>query len=254
MKKSDRTMKSRAAGTAKAVPEPTPPAARWVEPAIEDHAAFALEHPETVVTPELWARFEPEIRRRARALEWDAERRLDVEAEIRLRIIEAARGYRQLDEHGEPVFDYLAQNTGYIVQHAAGWVYSGLRRERREAGSTVLLGALAESRSEREEGGEAPAILDPADPTILDPLARTNEEQLYHAVAARLTRTQLRVFRLMREGWDRAQIGQMVGLSRQSIHDHVSAIRYSTLEVLKERSDLVALAEVGSLSTYRRKS
>ena len=225
---------------------------RWIEDPIEDHKAFAAAHPETVVTPELWAKFESEIRRRARALEWDAERRSDVEAEIRLRIIEAARAYRDRDETGAPVYDYLDQGTGYIVQHAAGRVYSGLRRERRFAGSTVTLGALADARGGRADGTEGPAILDPADPTRVDPLERGSEDELYLAIAAKLTPTQLRIFRLMREGWDRPQIGGLTGPARQSVHDHVASIRKITMDVLKERGDRVLLREVESLSTYRR--
>lgn len=226
---------------------------RWIEEPIDDAAAFAAAHPETVVTPELWERLEPEIRRRARGLEWNAERRPDVEAEIRLRIIEAARAYRDRDAAGEPVYDYLAQGIGYIVQHAAGRVYSGLRRERRVAGSITTLGALADSRATREDGGEGPAVLDPADPNPRDPIERGSEDELYLAIAAKLTPTQLRIFRLMREGWDRPQIGGLTGLARQSVHDHVAAIRKTTMEVLSERGDGALLREVKSLSTYRRR-
>jgi hypothetical protein len=216
---------------------------RWVEPALTDPAAFFAAHPETVVGPELWDILEPEIKRQANHLEWDEERRTDVAAEIRLRIIEAATGSRERDEQGRPIYDYLRQQPGYIVQHAAIRAYSRLRRERREAATTLALEDLLPAGIEESEGSEA-TILDPRDPhPDANPVEAISTAELELEIVAALTPMQRQVYDQLRSGWSRPEIGERLGLSRQAIHDHVVGIRLAALAALRERDDPAVLGQ-----------
>lgn len=207
-----------------------PRVARWQEPVIDDHAAFAQAHPETVISESLWARLEPEIARRAALLEFDGspDTQAELRAELRTRIIEAATGYRETDADGNPVFDYLEQAPRYIVWHAAGRVYSGLRRDRRHQKLTDRIELLGGS----DEWGE-PRPADVADPsTFGSPTAQMEHNELYAEISDRLFPAQRRVLELLEEGLDRGEIGERLGITRKTVHDHINAIRLATLEAI----------------------
>lgn len=216
-----------------------PRAARWREPEVTDSAAFAASHPETVVTPELWARLEPEIRRRAALLEFDPDpdTQAELQAELRARIIEAARGFRVTGADGEPVFDYLAQHPRYVVWHAAGRIYTSLRRDRRERKVTDRIELLG---GYDEWGDPMPAdVVDPS--TFGSPSASLEHAQLYTGIAARLFPAQRRVLELLEEGLDRGEIGERLGISRKTVHDHINAIRAAALAEIGDDSHTSAL-------------
>lgn len=217
-----------------------PRAARWQETVIDDHAAFAQAHPETVISAELWSRLEPEIARRAALLEFDAspDTQAELRAELRARIIEAAKGYRTLDADGNPVFDYLDQAPRYIVWHAAGKVYSGLRRERRHQKLTDRIELLG---GEDEWGEPRPA--DVADPsTFGSPSEQMEHAELYAGIAERLFPAQRRVLELLEEGLDRGEIGERLGITRKTVHDHINAIRLATIETIGDDTHTHAIA------------
>ena len=217
-----------------------PSAARWQEPAVTDRAAFVAAHPETVVSTELWARLEPEISRRAALLEFDAspDTQNELRAELRARIIEAASGYRHTDEQGEPIFDYLQQAPRYIVWHAAGKVYSGLRRDRRNQKMTDRIELLGG----QDEWGD-PRPSDVADPTTHgSPTEALEHAELFSGIAARLSPAQLRVLAALEEGLDRGEIGERLDISRKTVHDHVNAIRNAALEAIGDDIHTAAIA------------
>lgn len=227
-----------------------PRAARWKRPFVTDEAAFAAAHPETVVSPELWARLEPEIARRARILEYDDNPAVqaDLRAELRLRIIEAARMCRTRDGRGAPVYDYLAQHPTYIVWHAAGAIYTRLRRERREAETTLRYELLG---GEDEWGELAPA--ETVDETTLVPMSSSLEgAELFAAIASRLSPAQLRVLELLAAGADRNEIGDTLEITRKTVHDHIVAIREATLAVVGD--DALVRAFIDGRSATRRVS
>ena len=215
-------------------------AARWQEPVIVDRAAFNAEHPETVVSAELWARLEPEISRRAALLEFDAssDTQNELRAELRARIIEAAAGYRHTDEQGAPIFDYLQQAPRYIVWHAAGKVYSGLRRDRRHQKMTDRIELLGG----QDEWGE-PRPADVADPASYgSPSAKLEHAELLSGIAGRLSPAQRRVLSALEEGLDRGEIGERLNISRKTVHDHIIAIRSAALEAIGDDIHTVAIA------------
>jgi len=225
--------------TATATPR-RPRAARWQEPVIDDWAAFAAAHPETVVSEELWATLETEIARRASLLEFDAhpDTQGELRAELRARIIEAARGFRTVDADGNPVYDYLAQAPRYIVWHAAGTVYSGLRRTRRQQKLTDRIELLGGN----DEWGE-PQPADVADPvTFGSPTERLEHAELFTGIAERLFPAQRRVLELLEEGLDRGEIGERLGITRKTVHDHINAIRLATLETIEGDTHTAAIA------------
>jgi hypothetical protein len=224
--------------------------ARWKRPFVTDETAFAAAHPETVVSAELWARLEPEIARRARILEYDDDPAVqaDLRAELRLSIIEAARTARSRDARGGPVYDYLAQHPTYIVWHAAGPIYSRLRRERRQAETTLRYELLG---GEDEWGALTPA--ETIDETTTVPMSSSLEgAELFTAIAARLSPAQRRVLELLAEGSERGEIGDLLGLSRKTIHDHIVAIREATLAVVGD--DRLVAAFIEGRSATRRVS
>jgi DNA-binding NarL/FixJ family response regulator len=218
----------------------SPAAARWQEPVIVDRAAFSAEHPETVVSAELWARLESEISWRAALLEFDAssDTQQELRAELRARIIEAAAGYRQTDEQGAPIFDYLQQTPRYIVWHAAGTVYSGLRRERRHQKMTDRIELLG---GQDEWGEPRPSdLVDPA--SYGSPTAQLEHAELLSAIAGPLSPAQLRVLSALEEGLDRGEIGERLGISRKTVHDHIIAIRSAALNAMGDDSHTAAIA------------
>ena len=225
-------------------------AARWKRPFVTDEAAFAAAHPETVISPELWARLEPEIARRARILEYsdDPIVQAELRAELRLRIIEAARTARRRDARGGPIYDYLDQHPIYIVWHAAGSIYSRLRRERREAESTLRYELLG---GEDEWGELAPAeTVDES--TTISMSSRLEGAELFASIAAKLSPAQRRVLALLGEGAERSEIGERLNLSRKTVHDHIVAIRAATLETVGD--DRAVRAFIDGRSATRRVS
>jgi hypothetical protein len=241
-----KTTRSRSAS----VTPPRPRAARWQEPVIDDHAAFAQAHPETVVSEELWLRLEPEIARRAALLEFDAnpDTQAELRAELRARIIEAAKGYRETDTDGNPVFDYLEQAPRYIVWHAAGKVYSGLRRERRHQKLTDRIELLG---GDDQWGDPQPAeVADPS--TFGSPAEQLEHAELFRGIAERLFPAQRRVLELLEEGLDRGEIGERLGITRKTVHDHINAIRLAALEAIGD--DVYAHAIAADRRAVRRPS
>jgi hypothetical protein len=181
------------------------------------------------VSDELLARLAPDIAARARALDQDGHEQEEIRAEIRARIVECAASYRRFDDRGEPVFDYLEQHPSYIVQHAAIPSYSRLRRERREGFATIRI----DEEREDEEGGGRP--LEIADKQTVDPLERLVVSELADAIASRLDETSYRVFALLVEGLDRAEIAYRLGSDRRRIHEQIEKIRIAATAALLER-------------------
>lgn len=215
---------------------------RWLEPQIADYGSFFQEHPEAAVSSDLLTSLRDEVARRARTIDnnWDPERQRELQAEINLRIIEAATSYRSLDPvTNAPVFDYLQQHRGYIVHHAAGKVSSQFRRERREAARTLRLLSIGSQESDEEDLGNEERLEDVVDARSLtsEPTAQMEHDELRDAISARLSPAQLKVFHLLDAGLTRPEIGQTLGLSRQTVHDHVVAIRKETSSALARRLD-----------------
>jgi hypothetical protein len=75
--------------------------AAWREPQLFDPPTFFAAHPETVVSPEIWARLEPRIESWARFWERRFDRQEEVRAALTLRVIEAATGFRRCDPETE---------------------------------------------------------------------------------------------------------------------------------------------------------
>lgn len=212
-------------------PETTAPRERWNEPVVEDYSAFYAAHPETRLA---WSDIESlrsEIHRRVRLLSPYAsvDEHADLEADLTLRVLEAATGTRSRDElTGEPIYDYMAQEPVYIVWHASGKVSSTLRRHWKEIEATVPLEDIAP----HSEDAEPDEPVDVADRTPFRPLARLEHQELRDAIASRLSPAQLRIFRLLDAGYERPEIAEMLTLDRRTIHSHMAVIRGATEAVL----------------------
>lgn len=217
------------------------PRERWVEPVVEDYPAFYAAHPETRLTMADIEGLRAEIHRRVRKLApySSAEEHADLEADLTLRVLEAATGSRRRDElTGEPVYDYMAQEPVYIVLHASGKVSSNLRRHWKEIESTVPLEAIAP----HTEDDDPDDLVDVVDRTPFLPLARLEHSELSEAIATRLSPAQLRIFRLLDAGYERPEIAELLKLDRRTIHSHMAAIRVATEEILTGWSDSLASA------------
>jgi hypothetical protein len=209
--------------------------ARWTEPNVSDWAAFREAHPETFVDADLLADLDSEIEARVRVMApWaDDEERTDLKSDLVLRVIEAATSYRETDERGQPIFDYLKQSRRYIVWHAAGKISSRLRRERRL--ETVRIADLGPDDPDEPELNDG--VDDLPDPQSFDPTEGLIHRDLRDAIANRLSRAQLRVFRLLEAGYTWREIGRLLRLDRRTIHSHRTAIRSVTKRVLEARGE-----------------
>lgn len=211
---------------------------RWQRPVITDRAAFLAAHPQCRVTPELLEELAPEIHAVARSLDVYAnrERQIEIETEIIAGIIDCATHYRTVEETtGEPDFDYLAQTRGYVVRHAAGKISSEIRRERKEAAlTTPLLAALSLAEGGEEGIEDEGLIADPADRNAEEIVEQIEFRDLVMRISQNLTPDQARVFVLVVEGHTRPEIGSLLGLARQRVHEYMASIRLATAAALAE--------------------
>jgi DNA-directed RNA polymerase specialized sigma24 family protein len=211
----------------------TEQAARWTEYRPEDPAAFFAAHPECELTPERIARLEPYVTQFARAagFKFDADRQEELRQSIWARILECATAYRSTDAEGNPVFDYLAQHPQYIVMHAAARVRSSVRTELRakERLAPISLSteiSLGGDGDTTELGSLLPAPGETPDQQV-------GLDDLVGRVDARLSPAQSRLFRLIANGLSPAEAGHTIGLARQTVSDHMRAIRRETAAVME---------------------
>jgi len=199
----------------------------WQAPQIADRNLFLRQHPQCVVDATLLEKLGRYIEAQAHQLNRTCEEDLyeDIYAEIVTGIIECATYFRISDEQGQPIFDYLAQKPSYIVRHAAGKISSQIRRDRQNAKLTVSLNSpiILDSEDEEEEGLLA---------IVSDPNARADSGHLELLEIARQIDAQLgddegarQVWGLMMTGHDRREIGALLGLPRQRVHDRCLRIR-----------------------------
>jgi hypothetical protein len=210
------------------------PETPWRVPEIADRASFLIEHPECLVTEGLLNRLAGEIHRRAATMvrsDDDLEVE-DVESEIAAGIFECATHFRTLDAEGRPIFDFLSQAPSYIVRHAAGKISSELRRERIRAGHTFSYDAPIEaSGDEADEGDELfIALADSGagfntDRLEFRELAAAVDERLRTDPVLRRDPTVRQVWSLFLTGHDRADIGALLGLRRQRVHERCLLLR-----------------------------
>ena len=212
---------------------------RWQAPEMVDRASFLAAHPECVVSPEIFARLEPEIDHyaswiRRRSDELTSE---DIKSEVVARILECATFYRHTDEEGQPIYDFLAQSTKYIVMHAAGKVSSELRRSRNHQEVTVSYDAPIDVSAEGEEGDEmlvtiadTSATVDTANLEVAD-LIRAVEERLRSDPKLRDDVTTHQVWELTLTGHDRTDIGALLGIRRQRVHERCAKLRTIIAEI-----------------------
>lgn len=219
-------------------------AGRWTPAEISDPEAFYAAFPEARVSAELFAQLEPDIAARARALDHDGDQREEICAEIRMRIIECAASYRRLDRRGRPIFDYLQQHPSYIIQHAAIPSYSRLRRDRRLGFASIRI----DLGSADHDGDERPIEL--PDLTAADPDDLLITRELSDSIAARLAGEPAKIFALLNEGLDRAEIGHRLALDRRRIHEYIAEIRIAATFALIERD--AANARYALLATKRQ--
>ena len=200
----------------------------WQAPQIADRSLFLRQHPQCVVDAALLENLGHYIEAQAHQLNRTCEEDLyeDIYAEIIAGIIECATYFRVLDDQGQPIFDYLAQKPSYIVRHAAGKISSQIRRDRQRSKLTVSLDSpvILDSEDEEEEEGLLAVVSDPdahADSGHLELLeiAREIDTQLADDEGAR------QVWGLMMTGHDRREIGALLGLPRQRVHDRCLRIR-----------------------------
>jgi len=213
--------------------------ARWRAPENVEHRLFLDEHPQCRVTEDKWAELN-------RFIDWEAKdlfRRShqmtveDIRQEIVAGILECATYYRDLDEDGRPVFDFLEQAPSYIVRHAAGSVSSELRRRRASAQRTYSYDAPIHLSSDDGDGEEISTIL--ADPSAVVDSASVELHELCSAIYARLrsdanlrdNTTTRQVWNLILTGHNRTDIGALLGLRRQRVHECVVRLRDVIAEI-----------------------
>jgi len=204
----------------------------WRSPEIADRSAFLKVHPECLVTPEVLAVLEPEIRWRA-SLMVRARDELtleDVISDIIAGIFECATQYRFTDELGYPVFDYLAQVPSYVVRHAAGHSSSYLRKVRKQAEVTFSYDAPLEGDGIESDDE---VCYTPVDPSAEITSGNIEFSQMVGAIAARLESDPVlrrdpslsQIWSLLATGHDRADIAALLGVRRQRVHDRCAKLR-----------------------------
>ena len=207
---------------------------RWREEPLADPASFYAAHPECVVSGAMLDHLEPQIRlavvRIDRLARQNQDRFEDLSSQIRLRIIEAATAWRRRDPaSGEPVYDYLSQTDGYIVEHASGAVASHVRRERKIAEHLRLtsldgVGAYADLSDEADGEVADPASMHEGD--FSDAVAEGIDLDRFKAlVRSRLSPAERSVFDLLVVGFTRAEVPRQMSVSRQTVHPHMKAIQ-----------------------------
>ena len=209
------------------------PEVPWQAPEMAERATFLIEHPECRVTEDLLIALEGDIHRRAVQMvrsddEFEVE---DVESEIVAGIFECATYFRNLDALGRPIFDFLAQQPSYIVRHAAGKISSELRRERARTELTYSYDTPIETGNEGDEGEELFVTM--ADPDAGFDTERLEFSELAVAVDERLRTdpilrhdpTVRQIWSLLVTGHDRADIGALLGLRRQRVHERFVRLR-----------------------------
>jgi hypothetical protein len=210
------------------------PEAPWRAPEIADRASFLIEHPECLVTEDLLNRLMVDIHRRAAAMARDDDELEleDVESEIVAGLFECATHFRRRDAAGQPIFDFLAQQPTYIVRHAAGSVSSELRRQRVRAHHTFSYDTPIEaSGDDADEGDELFITLADSkagfstDRLELRELAAAVDERLRTDPVLRRDPTIRQVWSLFLTGHDRADIGALLGLRRQRVHERCLRLR-----------------------------
>jgi DNA-binding CsgD family transcriptional regulator len=206
---------------------------RWVETTPPDPAAFYADHPECVLTPERMAALEPYVNQFARLAgnKFDADRQEEQRQAIWVRIAECATAYRSTDPlTGQPVYDFLSQNPSYIVMHAAARVRSAVRRE---VGAKERLGIVSfETPIASSRDGETVELGSLIAARTVEAVDEASHNELAQKIAARLSPAQRRLFVLIAEGATAAEAGHLIGLKRQTVHDHMKVIRQVTREVV----------------------
>jgi len=204
----------------------------WRSPEIADRSAFLKAHPECLVTPDILAALEPEIRWRA-SLMVRARDELtfeDVVADIIAGIFECATQYRFTDELGNPVFDYLAQVPAYVVRHAAGHSSSYLRRARKQAEATFSYDAPLENDGIESDDD---VCYTPVDAGAEITSGNIEFAQMVGAIAARIEADPVlrrdpylaQIWSLLATGHDRGDIAALLGVRRQRVHDRCPKLR-----------------------------
>jgi len=218
--------------------ESTYPEARWRPADMADRASFLAAHPECRVTEEILARLEPEINHyaswiRRRSDELTCE---DIRSEVIARLFECATYYREADAAGQPIFNFLEQATKYIVMHCAGHVSSELRRARNHQEITVSYDAPLELSGD-DEGEEMLVTL--ADKSVSVDSERLEAQDLVNAVEERLRNdpalaadpSTRQVWDLIITDHDRTDIGALLGMRRQRVHERCAKLRSLIAEI-----------------------
>lgn len=224
--------------------------ARWRAPEIDDRGSFLVEHPECLVTEGKLAELNLEIGRRAAYMfrQNDELTREDIESDVVAGILECATHYRELGDDGQPIFDFLDQAPSYIVRHAAGRVSSELRRQRDRAKVTSSYDAPRRIGTAGDGGVGLLATI--ADTSAAVGSARVELLELTSAVEARChDTTTRRVWYLILIGYDRAEIGQILGLRRQRVAERFNKLRDIIAEI-----EPSAVATGSRLGTHRATS
>lgn len=206
---------------------------RWVETTPTDPAAFYAAHPQCVLTPERMATLEPYVNQFARLAgnKFDADRQEEQRQAIWVRIAECATAYRSTDPAtGLPVYDFIDQHPSYIVMHAAARIRSAVRRE---VGAKDRLGIVSfETPIASSREGETVELGSLIAARTVNAIDEASHHEIVQKIAVRLSPAQRRLFVLIAEGATPAEAGHLTGLKRQTVHDHMKAIREVAREVV----------------------
>lgn len=206
---------------------------RWIETTPPDPAAFYEAHPQCVLTPERMAVLAPYVHQFARLAgnKFDIDQQEEQRQAIWVRIAECATAYRRTDPAtGEPIYDFLEQQPSYIVMHAAARVRSSVRRE---VGAKERLGIISfQTPIPSSKEGETVELGSLVPARTVEAVDEASHRELATKIAARLSPAQRRLFVLIAEGATPAEAGHLIGLKRQTVHDHMKVIREVTREIV----------------------
>lgn len=207
---------------------------RWRPVKIEDREAFLRDHPECRLTEAAYQELKSAIKSRINKLDPSGtkERKADLETDILTGILDSATHYRETDPTtGQPIFDFLAQSKGYIVQHASHRACTMLRHER-DASKNEMPFPTAALVSEFHAGGGPNDMVptpDPLDSSGAFAVDNVDTVNLRTALEAQLTPSQMRTLEIVLDGGRRSDVVAITGLARQRVHEHMLAIRAAYL-------------------------